>query len=196
MKVKYNLTPLLLLVLLPFLMANKKCIRATTWGEDPLFAKWEEDHVDLDAETFCYDCHDDITSPKVKPGNHNITWLRNHGGYAQQKFGFRKGNVCELCHQEAFCSACHQQQAPEQHTEFWKLRGHGAMVGLDRAQCMACHKSVDFCERCHAGTRPISHNAVWGGTVNAHCQNCHLPVTSREAQQCHVCHKATPSHPW
>lgn len=189
-------TALIMLLILPLLLANKKCDRATSFGDEKIFAEWESDHPDFDKSTDCSDCHDG-RSQKSKPKSHlKIDWLRKHGKYANLKYGFNNGNVCYLCHTESQCSKCHLQQAPLNHTEFWKRRGHGAFVGIDRSTCMACHKSPDFCERCHSTTKPVTHNAAWTGLVNNHCQNCHFPITASDSQKCYVCHKETPSHPW
>lgn len=187
---------LILLLMLPLWLANQKCDRSTTFGKETMYAEWESDHRDIEEDSTCSDCHDGRT-PKSKPKSHlKMDWTRKHGKYANMKYGFNNDNVCYLCHTESECSKCHMQQAPLNHTEFWKRRGHGAFVGIDRSACMACHKSPDFCERCHSSSKPSSHDATWAGTVNRHCQNCHLPITSSSAQNCYVCHKETPSHPW
>ncbi|OGQ07521.1 MAG: hypothetical protein A3G32_01195 [Deltaproteobacteria bacterium RIFCSPLOWO2_12_FULL_40_28] len=184
---------LLVIILTPFLLANQSCERSTTWGEK-YFTKWESDHVDIDKDTKCIDCHDDIKNTKVKPLNHDATWKREHGKFESQRYGFKNENVCSLCHTEAQCTKCHQQEAPQQHTEFWKQRGHGVFVGLDRSSCMTCHNDAQFCERCHRLTEPRSHTAGWGATTNRHCNSCHFPLTAAGGQQCAVCHAGTPSH--
>src|SRR3990167_3541695 len=76
MNLKYIHHILLIFLVLPFLLANEKCERSTTWG-NKYFSKWESDHVDIDKETRCIDCHDDITSQKVKPKNHldTVRWM-------------------------------------------------------------------------------------------------------------------------
>ena len=193
---KYKHQIILMAILIPFLLANKDCYRETSWGKEKIFGEWQGDHPDIDAETRCIDCHDDIKNQKVTPSNHKGNWLRKHGKYTWKKFGYKNDSVCYLCHDESKCSSCHMQEAPANHTEFWKARSHGAIMGLDRGRCMICHKSVDFCERCHSSIRPITHNALWSGSTNQHCQNCHLPITSPEAQKCRVCHESTPAHPF
>lgn len=193
MKVRQIKNILMIVLLMPLLLANKECERSTTWGKK-YFSEWEEDHVDIDEDSKCIDCHDDIKTKKVRPSNHNQNWLTEHGGFSQQKFGFKQENVCSLCHAEAQCTGCHQQEEPRAHTEYWKNRGHGIFVSLDRSACMVCHKEVSFCERCHDSTRPASHNAIWGTPSNLHCQSCHFPVNSAGAQECAVCHQTTPSH--
>lgn len=184
---------LLASLLAPFLLANRSCERSTTWGEK-YFSKWEEDHVDIDKDSKCIDCHDDIKTTKVKPLNHDETWIKEHGKLGSKKQGFKNENVCALCHAEAQCTSCHQQEEPAQHTEFWKQRGHGAFVGLDRSSCMTCHQEAQFCERCHSQTSPVNHSAAWGTPTNLHCANCHFPVNSAGAQNCKACHSSTPSH--
>src|SRR3989338_5829553 len=184
-----------LLIVVPFLMANKQCQRSTTWG-DPytsLSAAWEQDHQDIDKYTTCADCHDGL-SKTVKPKSHDATWIQVHGKYSNLKYGFRSQNVCALCHQESQCATCHQQQQPTDHTAFWRLRGHGLMVGLNRQKCATCHQ-VDFCERCHANTKPLDHTASWGAPAQRHCFGCHAPIDSVKGQKCFVCHQSTPSHP-
>ena len=193
MKTSTIITLLLFAALIPCLMANKSCERSTTWGPK-YFTEWEEDHADFDADTLCIDCHDGIKNKTVTPKNHDAVWLKKHGDFSQIKYGYKNQNVCAQCHSEAQCTSCHQQEEPQNHTEFWKGRGHGVFVGLDRSACMSCHQSVDFCERCHKSTTPTSHTAALGATTNRHCTTCHFPLTSVGGQQCAVCHDGTPSH--
>lgn len=195
MGARKHLHLLLIVAFMPLLLANKDCARSTTWG-DKFASKWEDDHASIDKDTQCIDCHDNFSSASSKPGSHTgPAWLRSHGSFAQLKYGMQHENVCYRCHTEATCSSCHQAETPENHTEFWKQRGHGAMAGLNRSSCMSCHKDVQFCESCHAETRPPSHNASWGNTSNNHCySSCHYPISSVGAQECRTCHSSTPSH--
>lgn len=194
MKFKRTHHILLIFLLLPLLLANQKCERSTTWG-NRYFSKWEEDHVDIDKDSKCIDCHDNIASKKVKPKNHDATtWPKEHGDYSTMKYGYKSENVCYLCHAESQCASCHQQEPPQSHNEFWKQRGHGAFVGLNRSECKTCHQDTEFCERCHATATPTSHIALWGTPSNNHCNSCHFPLTSAGGQQCGVCHTGTPSH--
>ena len=195
MNLKYIHHILLIFLVLPFLLANEKCERSTTWG-NKYFSKWESDHVDIDKETRCIDCHDDITSQKVKPKNHldTVRWMGEHGDYSSMKYGYKSESVCYLCHAESQCTSCHQQDEPRSHNQFWKQKGHGVMVSLNRSECKTCHQDAEFCEKCHASTKPVSHVASWGSPANNHCTSCHFPLNSVGAQECAVCHKATPSH--
>ena len=190
---------LLLLISVTFLMANKNCKRSITWG-DPnknFVSKWEDEHKDVNSNTYCGECHDDARSSKKAPNihdSHGIAWEREHGKFSQAKYGFQQQNVCSLCHTDSSCTSCHMQEPPQNHTMFWKQRGHGLAVGLDRNKCSTCHYSADFCERCHSETEPRDHNALWGSRQNNHCLSCHVPVSSSGAQKCAVCHQSTPSH--
>lgn len=188
-------TALMMILLTPLLLANKECDRTATWGKpDTPVPAWAKDHVDFDKDTACEDCHDAPMTKKTRPKSHDLTWKREHGKYANLKYGYRDQNVCYLCHTDAQCSFCHQQEAPQEHTEFWRLRGHGLQAGLNRSTCQSCHRS-DFCERCHANTKPITHNAAWGRTQDRHCTSgCHFPITSAKRDSCSLCHTGTPSH--
>lgn len=184
-----------LLLLLPLLMANKQCKRDTTWGDfnKELIAPWAADHKNIDEDTKCSDCHDGRTT-KSRPKSHNANWAKEHGSFVTSKYGFKSENVCSLCHEEAMCVKCHQQEAPANHNNFWRLKGHASMAAMDRQRCAVCHQGADFCERCHSQTPPQDHVAGWGTPSNLHCVTCHLPVQSVGAQTCATCHSATPSH--
>ncbi|MBU0504858.1 MAG: hypothetical protein ABII18_02535 [bacterium] len=184
---------IIFIVLLPFLLANKDCQRSTTWGKTKqiVASSLATGHPEIDVDTACTDCHDDIS--KTKPANHKMSWEREHGKIDQLQFGYQVQSLCYKCHNESTCSQCHEQNKPKNHTQHFRLKGHGVMVGLDRSACTTCHKA-DFCDRCHSQTSPASHNALWGSTQNRHCVNCHLPLTGSTAEQCSVCHAGTPSH--
>jgi hypothetical protein len=137
----------------------------------------------------CAICHQTIRKD-VKPVTHEQNWVRFHGQKA--KDGDQQGlNQCSLCHTEDSCNSCHKTQAPTNHTNAWRQRDHGVAVSIDRDTCNTCHQS-DFCAACHKTTAPRSHRGQWGGTVDRHCQNCHIPVSG---ERCSVCHQdGTPSH--
>ncbi|MBI2346882.1 MAG: hypothetical protein HYV03_08440 [Deltaproteobacteria bacterium] len=150
-------------------------------------------HPVLEKGQSCADCHDDERTRETRPADHTAAWPREHGGWIK-RYGFRSGTTCAICHTEAHCTGCHQQEAPLDHTSFWRLKGHGLAVGLDRGRCSTCHRGADFCQRCHSETPPTNHSAVWGSPSNQHCNSCHFPLTAVGAQVCAVCHTGTPSH--
>lgn len=137
----------------------------------------------------CATCHQTIRKD-VKPPTHQQNWLRFHGQEA--KDGDKQGmSQCSLCHTEDSCTTCHQTQAPKNHTNAWRERGHGVAASIDRDSCNVCHQS-DTCTSCHETTAPRSHRGQWGGSKDTHCQSCHIPVSD---ESCSVCHQqGTPSH--
>lgn len=188
-----------LLLLFPLLMANKNCQRNVTWeGKmQGSVSKWIDDHEEVNNRTSCSECHEDPRSSlnRVAPPSHrDVSWKHEHGKYSQIKYGFKQENICELCHTEATCAQCHQQEEPPNHTHFWKIQGHGVMAGLDRSKCITCHADESFCVRCHQQTEPRNHTASFGGSQNNHCGSCHLPLSSSDAQKCAVCHESSSLH--
>ena len=128
----------------------------------------------------CQSCHPtwDKDNPPVW---HSGNWKKLHG-----EMSLRKNTRCILCHTQDACVKCHQVEEPEDHTVFWKKRGHAITVRLDRKKCITCHK-VDFCVKCHENTPPSSHTAGW---LQVHCVMCHLPKTDTD---CIICHQS-PNH--
>ena len=172
----------LMVFLAPLLLGNRGCESSSAYQ-----------HVAVEPGMECATCHDDNRTRETRPVWHNINWKSEHGRKIRQ-YGFKTDSTCALCHTQATCSSCHQQDKPKSHNEFWRLKGHGLAVGLDRGQCMTCHRGADFCQRCHTSTKPTTHAAGWGKNTNRHCSNCHFPLTSAAAQGCATCHTGTPSH--
>lgn len=146
-------------------------------------------HADSGLENECSTCHSEVDGDWLPP-SHLRSWDVRHGQVV------RAGDEasvhrCDLCHsEETSCQACHQVQMPRNHTNFWRRRGHGVAVSMDRTSCMTCHRS-DFCERCHLSTVPVSHTGSFGAPQNRHCTQCHFPL---QDNGCITCHKGTPSH--
>jgi len=166
---------------LPILMGNKGCEGKSI--EHPIVGRNAD----------CAECHEgaDMSRDK-KPVWHDAVFSKEHGAM-MRRFGMRNDNNCMVCHTQNHCSDCHLKEKPKDHTMFFKLRGHGLQVGLNRTRCMTCHK-VDMCERCHLETEPVSHMGAWGSPMNQHCLNCHYPIQSAGGEGCRVCHASTPSH--
>lgn len=150
-------------------------------------------HPAVEKGVECAACHDDGRTIATPPPGHDLAWEKNHGKLIQQK-GLKPDSTCLICHNESQCTSCHQQEPPKNHTHYWRLKGHGVSVGMDRSRCTTCHRGADFCERCHSETEPLNHTAAWGAPTNRHCLNCHFPVNSVGGQQCFACHRSTPSH--
>ncbi|MFH1263952.1 MAG: hypothetical protein V1495_10990 [Pseudomonadota bacterium] len=171
----------LVAALLPFAMGNKGC-------EGTKF-----DHPAVATKTDCTECHTEGMSTKTKPPGHDVLWMREHGRLIR-RFGLVNTNYCVICHSSAyFCNDCHQQTTPQDHNQFFRIKGHGLQVGFNRTRCETCHHT-DFCERCHSSTRPMTHTAGWGSPLNRHCVSCHYPLESVGGQGCATCHRGSTSH--
>ena len=145
-------------------------------------------HESKGMPTTCASCHTEIDENWAPP-EHAHEWRALHGAVYRSQPETNSGR-CTLCHTESSCTACHQQEAPQSHNNYWRRRGHGVASSIDRSSCATCHRT-DFCDRCHAEATPLSHMGMWGSTQNNHCQVCHFPLNDTS---CIVCHKGTPSH--
>ena len=172
---------LMIFLCLPLILSNKECNKKNSFNHPP-----------IEKGVACKDCHEDGRTKDTMPKWHDLAWKRDHGKNIKQN-GFRPEGVCYLCHTESTCTACHQEVKPKDHTQFWRLKGHGLTVGMDRSRCYACHRP-DFCERCHSQTRPQDHSAGFSAPSNRHCYVCHYPLSSAGGQRCGVCHTQTPAH--
>jgi hypothetical protein len=157
-----------------------------------------DEHLSMDDCMRCHDqrgtsnacatCHT-VLGTDVEPQSHAHDWLRAHGRDVRAG-GVERTDRCDLCHTENECLTCHTQVPPENHTNFWRLRGHGVAASMDRQTCAVCHRE-DSCSSCHAEVMPLSHGGMWGGSKSTHCLSCHFPL---KGESCFVCHKSTPSH--
>lgn len=146
-------------------------------------------HEARGAPNDCATCHTEV-GLDWEPPSHALNWERLHGSVSRSGSSDLMDD-CAMCHSENSCNECHFQVAPDNHTNFWRLRGHGVTARMDRENCAACHTS-DSCQRCHEESPPLNHRGLWGGSRSNHCLSCHLPVQS--AAGCATCHRSTPSH--
>jgi hypothetical protein len=140
------------------------------------------------AQDDCERCHSEIRKDAMPP-SHKAHWLKRHGDKAQDG-DKTAANDCSLCHTDESCNTCHKTQAPENHNNNWRMRGHGTVAAMDREGCATCHTS-ESCTACHSTTAPRTHRGQWGGEKSRHCQSCHIPVAG---ESCALCHQGTPSH--
>jgi hypothetical protein len=145
-------------------------------------------HADQKVATACATCHREIRD-SWPPENHHHNWKKAHGGVVRAETG-KTMDRCELCHTESKCVACHKDEPPQNHNNFWRLRGHGITAMIDRQNCAACH-TPDSCERCHREAIPSNHVGLWSSVKATHCLACHLPL---QGEGCAACHKNTNSH--
>ena len=144
----------------------------------------------------CDTCHKEIRYDIAPAGHKKGNFIKMHGQRVRDEAihydNFHVTNPsCYSCHSNEHCIDCHQDRAPDNHNNQWRLIGHGITAGIDRNRCTTCHKT-DFCVRCHEGTKPRNHlTARWGNPNNQHCKSCHLPIGSTN---CIVCHKSTLGH--
>lgn len=146
---------------------------------------------DAKEDLSCASCHAEI-SITSRPPNHDRNWKKMHGVCSRAGGQVATGNDCSMCHQKDSCTACHMTEAPENHTQHWRMRGHGIASTIDRSRCQTCHSS-DGCDRCHQETAPLSHTGTWDAPQNRHCMGCHVPLAVSSGS-CFVCHKTAPSH--
>ncbi len=145
-------------------------------------------HASKGTANECASCHKEI-SKDTPPASHAHTWTKLHGASVRWPTGDLQER-CSLCHTESSCTTCHKDTPPQNHNNFWRIKGHGTAAQMDRQGCAVCH-SPDSCETCHAETLPANHSGLWGGPKDTHCASCHFPLSDNG---CSVCHKATPSH--
>ncbi|MHC5065180.1 MAG: cytochrome c3 family protein [Planctomycetota bacterium] len=146
-------------------------------------------HASRGKSNDCASCHSEIDENWAPP-SHRRSWDFIHGQVVRSESQL-SSNRCAMCHDEQqSCQACHQREAPRNHTNTWRRRTHGLMVSIDRSNCITCHRR-DFCVRCHENTEPRSHRASFGSPRNRHCISCHEPL---RGESCFTCHKGTPSH--
>lgn len=145
-------------------------------------------HTEQKVQNECATCHQRIRIDQ-KPETHLFAWQQMHGPMSRAHDGSNAGK-CSLCHTEDSCATCHLEQAPQNHNNYFRRRGHGASARMDRENCSACHRS-DSCDSCHRDARPINHVGTWGAPLDNHCVSCHLPLA---ATDCATCHDGAPSH--
>ena len=143
-----------------------------------------ECHAQKNVSTDCQTCHES-TSSKQPPPSHQGNWRVRHGVAAEFQVEGTHGKDCLTCHVKTDCVSCHLNQTPKDHTQFWRLQGHGMEAGMERNRCATCHQP-ETCVRCHSETAPRSHVGNWSAT---HCQNCHLDSIQGTTEGCQVCHQ-------
>lgn len=145
-------------------------------------------HQSLNQPTDCATCHSRI-SQESPPDTHHQNWTKAHG-HVVRSGDESTAQRCDLCHEKSSCDQCHLIEPPQNHTNFWRRRGHAVVSRMDRNSCASCHRT-DFCDRCHAQALPMNHAGMWGSPRDNHCLTCHFPLKS---EGCISCHKDTPSH--
>jgi hypothetical protein len=179
-------------------------------GVFPAMAGCHDCHQEAVTRGPCNTCHRPADLRTLVPQTswrHDLGFLRNHGREATQSQG-----VCNQCHAERDCAACHDERQPLGVTlreplaverelihraDF--LSRHSIDAGLSPAKCVRCH-SVSFCDGCHV-QRGISGNRV--GSLNPHPigwvgpdtsgPNFHGKPARRDIVACASCHDQGPA---
>ncbi len=150
----------------------------------------------------CDACHLGLTESKTLPATHlahDGDWIREHGTRAASS-----GELCQSCHQQAFCASCHGATAPALpaarrfadpltptiHRAGFASR-HALEARSDPGACTTCHQP-DRCAGCHvergvagnAGRNP--HPAGWVGLTAS--ENRHGREARRDPASCASCH--------
>ncbi|MDY6933302.1 MAG: cytochrome c3 family protein [Spirochaetota bacterium] len=143
-------------------------------------------HEENELELSCKDCHG---QDRFFPSYHKLAgkWKKRHGLRVKTIMKSDHAYDCGVCHTDDACRKCHQFSRPQDHTGFWKIRGHGIRALAKRESCSNCHNEV-FCIRCHKNKKPLNHRGNW---VNLHGKTIpggHAGNTNR----CNVCHLPEP----
>jgi hypothetical protein len=171
-------------------IASKGEAPTTTWmSMDACIACHD---VAAPAKNECATCHREIRMDR-RPKSHTVGWKRAHGRAASMGDLDPLPKDCALCHERSDCDLCHRAEPPADHTNLFRLRGHGIAASIDRDRCRVCH-TTDSCFLCHQQMEPRNHTATGGSPFHRHCNSCHLPLESFDDQGCFVCHKSSPGH--
>jgi hypothetical protein len=137
----------------------------------------------------------DVTAEKGRipfpmPDTHKGDWIRFHGSFVDlnRNEAGQQGTACYVCHDRNDCVECHSTRPPRDHTNIWRMRGHGLEAAGNRERCLRCHRQ-DYCVRCHNETAPRTHKGNWR---QRHCTWCHFGSGIAPADNCIVCHRIAP----
>ena len=167
---------------------NKSCVSCHLWTGHPtpgaqtqllLMARCFTCHgrgAGAKAPGTCATCHPRSFNQRPETHTH-ADWTSVHG-----KSALADRQLCAMCHEPAFCRACHGLDMP--HPSDWVkgTQGH-AFVGKNSPQlCAKCHAgSPDLCGMCHHK----SYDVAKGPWLQQHPSMVNL----RGAAFCMTCHK-------
>ena len=148
----------------------------------------------------CALCHEDLTRYDLKPVaaySHAPGFGTNHRMAARAQ-----PESCSTCHQQSFCSDCHEKtqaprvelQLPERVDRFFVHRNdflsrHAVEAASDESTCLRCH-GVDSCQSCHqkngvvpGAPKGLNPHPAGFGQGKAHGQAARQDIVS-----CAACH--------
>lgn len=134
-------------------------------------------------EDQCYTCHQQGLN--LKPESHALNWTATHG------LGVDFSEDCSHCHQEYYCTTCHEGDNldHEVHPFNYKFT-HGMWARANKDNCLTCHQEFAFCIDCHQTefVMPKSHGfANWINNSNG---GKHARAAKYDMDNCQTCHNS------
>lgn len=157
--------------------------------------------INVPTMEMCYECHDGKKAPNRCGLCHETLGVRKPSTFSRE---WREGHVAEVagkpeacmrCHQQTFCSNCHNLANPhdagfiDSHAQAYKRNPKSCdychTQGLKSPTCASCHSQ----KRAHPVAYVNTHPAEVKKAGDASCQKCH------NKQFCTDCHTRYQPHP-
>lgn len=130
----------------------------------------------------------DTTGPRVvrvHPGD----FVRTHGPVAAS------GRLtCAGCHQQRFCSSCHQSEGERRYHPSNFVARHASEAFARETKCASCHNTEVFCRSCHRDVGIAAASRRRSGAAHAGQPLWllqHGEAARRGMQSCASCHQQT-----
>jgi predicted CXXCH cytochrome family protein len=120
---------------------------------------------------------------------HALDFVRTHGPVAASS----RLN-CAGCHQQNFCSSCHQGVGERRYHPFNFVARHASEVYARETKCVSCHNTEVFCRSCHRDVGIGAGSKRRSGTAHAGQPLWllqHGEAARRGMQSCASCHQQT-----
>jgi len=138
----------------------------------------------------CATCHmpDDV----LRPASHTPDFLHSHSDMAQSDaHAALNGLQCQSCHDDDFCSDCHEGDNVGRRSHPLNYEFTHAMDarGQEKA-CISCHTDQTFCVDCHNDNQvmPRNHRPGWVNRIPGD-GGLHSLEASRDLNNCIACHQ-------
>jgi predicted CXXCH cytochrome family protein len=120
---------------------------------------------------------------------HPLDFVRTHGPIAAS------GRLnCAGCHQQSFCSTCHQGAGERRYHPFNFVARHASEAYARETKCASCHNTEVFCRSCHRDIGIGAGSKRRSGTAHAGQPLWllqHGEAARRGMQSCASCHQQT-----